>query len=237
MNIILFLKGLFIGSTMTIPGVSGGTMAIILGVYEDLIHNVNRIKKEPFKGVLFLCNIGVGGLIGFIAFARIISFLLANPATGIYVRVIFAIIVLCGIPLLVKKSGITKLSIVHILWLFLSLFLVLSLSTLPKGLFASGLGLSFIIMQFLGGIIVAIALVLPGISASHMLYILGLYTTVLENVYTFKWLSLIPLLLGIIIGTFATANVLERLINKYTENTYMVIIGFVVGSVVGLFGG
>lgn len=92
-------------------------------------------------------------------------------------------------------------------------------------------------MQFLGGIIVAIALVLPGISASHMLYILGLYTTVLENVYTFKWLSLIPLLLGIIIGTFATANVLERLINKYTENTYMVIIGFVIGSVLGLFGG
>lgn len=118
MNIILFLKGLFIGSTMTIPGVSGGTMAIILGVYEDLIHNVNQIKKEPFKSVLFLCNIGPGGLIGFVAFARVISYLLANPATGIYVRVIFAIIVLCGIPLLVKKSGITKLSIVHILWLF-----------------------------------------------------------------------------------------------------------------------
>ena len=112
-----------------------------------------------------------------------------------------------------------------------------SLSIIPKGLFASGSGLSFIIMQFLGGIIVAIALVLPGISASHMLYILGLYNTVLENVYSFKWLSLIPLLLGIIIGTFATANVLERLINKYTENTYMVIIGFVMGSVVGLFGG
>lgn len=237
MNIILFLKGLFIGSTMTIPGVSGGTMAIILGVYEDLIHNVNQIKKEPFKSVLFLCNIGLGGLIGFVAFARIISYLLTNSTTGIYVRIIFAIIVLCGIPLLVKKSDITKLSIVNILWLFLGLFLVLSLSTLPKGLFASGLGLSFIIMQLLGGIIVAIALVLPGISASHMLYILGLYTSVLENVYTFKWLSLTPLLLGIIIGTFATANVLERLINKYTENTYMVIIGFVVGSVVGLFGG
>lgn len=237
MNIMLFLKGLFIGSTMTIPGVSGGTMAIILGVYEDLIRNVNQIKKEPFKSVLFLCKIGLGGLIGFVAFARVISYLLANPATGIYVRVIFAIIVLCGIPLLVKKSSITKLSIVHILWLFLGLFMVLSLSTLPKGLFASGLGLSFIIMQFLGGIIVAIALVLPGISASHMLYILGLYTTVLENVYSFKWLSLIPLLLGIIIGTFATANVLERLINKYTENTYIVIIGFVMGSVVGLFGG
>lgn len=237
MNIMLFLKGLFIGSTMTIPGVSGGTMAIILGVYEDLIHNVNQIKKEPFKSVLFLCNIGLGGLIGFVAFARVISYLLANSTTGIYVRVIFAIIILCGIPLLFKKSGIIKLSIVHILWLFLGLFLVLSLSTLPNGLFASGLGLSFIIMQFLGGIIVAIALVLPGISASHMLYILGLYTTVLENVYTFKWLSLIPLLLGIIIGTFATANVLERLINKYTENTYMVIIGFVMGSVVGLFGG
>lgn len=53
MNIILFLKGLFIGSTMTIPGVSGGTMAIILGVYEDLIHNVNQIKKEPFKKCTF----------------------------------------------------------------------------------------------------------------------------------------------------------------------------------------
>lgn len=234
MNFILFLKGLFIGSTMTIPGVSGGTMAIIIGVYEDLIHSVNNLKKEPAKNISFLFNIALGGLTGFILFARGITYLLSNPVTNVYVRLIFAIIVICGIPLLVKKSNIQKISVGNIISLLAGAFLVLSLATLPDNLFSPESGLLYIIIQFCGGLLVAIALVLPGISTSHMLYILGLYTVVLENVYSFKWLNLIPIICGVIIGTFITANILENFLNKYTTNTYMVIIGFVAGSVVSL---
>ena len=67
-----------------------------------------------------------------------------------------------------------------------------------------------------------------------MLYILGLYEIVLERVYSFHWLSLIPLLVGLIVGTFATTNILEKLMEKYPEQVYMTIIGFVAASIVSL---
>ena len=71
MNIILFLKGLFIGSTMTIPGVSGGTMAIILGVYEDLIHNVTRLKRSLSKAYFFFVTSGLADLLGSLHLQRL----------------------------------------------------------------------------------------------------------------------------------------------------------------------
>lgn len=235
MNIILFLKGLWIGSTMTIPGVSGGTMAIITGIYENLIFSINNIKKQPAKSLGFLLQVAAGGLLGFISFARIITFLLNSPTYGIVVRIIFAIIVICGIPVLVKKSGVKHLCLWDIAGIFLGISIVIILSLIPTGIISGQHGLTFIIMQLICGFICAVALVLPGISVSHMLYILGLYNFVFTNVYTFRWFVLIPLSAGVLSGIFITSKILENLLNKHTRLTYMIIIGFVTGSIISLF--
>lgn len=235
MNIFLFLKGLWIGSTMTIPGVSGGTMAIITGIYEDLISSINNIKKQPAKSLSFLLQVASGGLLGFISFARIITFLLNSQTYGFIVRIIFAIIVICGIPVLVKKSGVKHLNLWDISGIFLGISIVIILSLIPTGVISGEHGFTFIIMQLLCGFICAVALVLPGISVSHMLYILGLYNFVFTNVYTFRWFVLIPLSAGVLSGIFITSKILENLLNNHTRLTYMIIIGFVTGSIISLF--
>lgn len=219
---------------MTVPGVSGGTMAVIAGVYEELIHAVNGLRKCPRRYLPFLVWFVCGAGTGFLLIARGITFLLDNEITGQAVCFFFGGAVIGGIPLLVEKSQTGKITLRHVLCLGAGALMVIVLSYMPKDVFTVGSGIGYIMLQAAGGFLVAVALVLPGISATHMLYILGLYNTVIGYIYSFKILELLPLAAGVLIGTFLTSDVLEKLIERRTGETYMVIIGFVSGSVVTL---
>lgn len=219
---------------MTVPGVSGGTMAVIVGIYEKLIEAINNFTQEPKKYGFFLLRFVVGAGAGFLIFAKGITYLLEAEHIGVLLRSLFCGIVAGGIPLLVKKSKVKGISIVNIMYVLIGGAIIMLLSALPQGMFDVDTVPLYIIMQLSAGIVVAIALILPGISVSHMLYVLGLYEMVLERVYTFKWVSLIPLIIGVIIGCIGTAKVLGKLMVQYTTMVYLIIIGFVAGSVVEL---
>lgn len=228
------LKGLWIGSTMTVPGVSGGTMAVVVGIYENLIHAVNGFRKEPLKQIPFLLRFVLGAGTGFLIFARIVTYLLEQETAGEVMRLLFCGIVLGGIPLLVKKSEVKKIKVRHIFWLVCGALIVLGLANIPHGTFTGGSGVAAFLLQVFAGFLIAAALILPGISVTHMLYIMGLYEVVMESVYSFHFLILVPLAIGGLLGTFLTAGALEYLMKKNTEEVYLVIIGFVAGSLVSL---
>lgn len=235
--LINVLKGLWVGSTMTVPGVSGGTMAVVVGIYEDLIHAINGLKTNLKSQVLFLLQFVLGAGTGFLVFARMITALLENEVTSSFTKLFFCGIVVGGIPLLVRKSGIDKIRWRHVACLIVGAVVVLAMTMLPTGLFAAGSGITFWILQFVAGVIIAIALILPGISVTHILYIMGLYEVVLQKVYELQILSLIPLAVGAFVGTFLTANLLEKGMKRYPEEVYMAIIGFVAGSLIQLIPG
>lgn len=228
------LKGLWVGSTMTVPGVSGGTMAVVVGIYEDLICAINGLKTNLKSNIIFLLQFALGAGVGFLVIARIITGLLENESTSGLTKLFFCGIVVGGIPLLVRKSGVDKIKWRHIACLGMGAFAVLAMTMLPTGLFVAGKGLTFWLLQFVAGVIIAIALILPGISVTHILYILGLYEVVLQKVYEMQFLSLLPLAAGGIVGIFFTADLLEKGMKRYPEEVYMAIIGFVAGSLVQL---
>ena len=229
------LKGFWIGSTMTVPGVSGGTMAVIVGLYEDLIHAVNGLRREPFRQIPFLLRFALGAGSGFLIFGGIVTYLLEQPATGEVMRMLFCGIVLGGIPLLVKKSEVKRVRVQHVFWLVCGTVIVLSLAAIPQGTFAGGEGMMAFLLQVAGGFLIAVALILPGISVTHMLYIMGLYELVMDSIYHFQFMVLVPLVIGGLLGTFLTTGLLERLMELQTEKVYLVMIGFVAGSLVSLF--
>ena len=102
------LKGGIIGATMIVPGVSGGTMAIILGIYDRLISAVSSFHKNVKENVLFLTLFAIGAGCGFYLFATPVSWLLDNfefPTICFFI-----LIVLCGIPTIGKKSGVQKIN-------------------------------------------------------------------------------------------------------------------------------
>ena len=224
------LSGLAVGGAMTIPGVSGGSAAMILGIYDDLITAVSHAFSEPRKNLLLLLKFAVGACAGALLIARLITFLLTTPVE-VPLRFLFLGAVAGGIPMIFRKAEIRKLTAGSTALILAGVGVVMLISMLPERIFSPDTsGFAAVIMQFLGGLLLAAALVLPGISASHFLLMLGIYDDVMEKLGEFELLALVPLAAGAAVGVFLTAKVLERLLGLHPRGTYLVILGFMLGS-------
>ena len=257
----VFLKALWIGGTMTVPGVSGGTMAILVGIYDRLIGAVSALipgksrdgaegvggtkekicwtdyRRTALQSILFLVAFLLGAGLGILLFAKLISGLLEQPVAGSYVRFFFLGAVAGGIPLILASSKVKKFSAWLIFLPIIGAGLVYGLTFLPEEMFsleAAG-GIGAFLLKLVGGIILAIALVLPGVSASQMLYTLGIYEELLSCISDFKIVPLIPLGIGTVLGILLITKTLDMLMTKYPKQTFLIIFGFILGSLPELF--
>lgn len=222
--------GVITGSVMAVPGISGGTAAVILGIYDELLRAVSRCFSEPKKSLPLLLGFAAGGAAGLFLAARAIAWLLTSPAE-VPVRFLFLGAVAGGIPAVFGKAGVNRLEVGQLALILTGAAAVLLLGSLPEGLFApGGDGFAQIALQLVGGVLLAAALVLPGISASHFLYMLGIYDAVMEKIAAFDIVSLLPLALGTAAGIFLTARLVERLFDSRKSGTYLVILGFMLAS-------
>ncbi len=233
-----FLKGIAVGVATLVPGVSGGTMAIILGIYDDLIHAVSTFFVDFKKKFIFLLTVGLGGVLGFLLFSR----LLENAITSYpsEMQFLFMGIITGGLPVLYHKSVDSgKGNKKDFIFLILGFLIVLLMSAEPEAIvnMSTARGALSVIFLFFAGVIIAIALVLPGISGSFMLLILGLYSVTLNAINMINITFLIPLGLGVVAGTFGSAKIIEKFLQKHPGKTYKLIIGFVLGSLVQVFPG
>ncbi|HIZ56535.1 MAG TPA: DUF368 domain-containing protein [Firmicutes bacterium] len=233
----LFLKGIAIGIATLVPGVSGGTMAILLGVYDRMIHAVSSLWKNLKANLCFLGILGCGGLVGILLFSRLLEWAMASfhfPMIYLFLGIICG-----GIPVLYRKTRTPGRKLSDLLYLAVGAVLVVLMTMQPTTLFQLATGNGWLNAVFLvfAGVIVAVALILPGISTSFMLLMLGLYDLTLDAVNTLNLFYLVPLLGGVLLGVLGTARILENLLNKYPEKTYMLILGFVLGSLPEVFPG
>lgn len=234
---LLIAKGAFIGATMSVPGVSGGSMAMMLGIYDRLITSVSRVFSEPKKSIPYLLKLCIGAGAGLALFARLMDFILKTypvPASFFFLGAVIG-----GIPVILKSAEVQRFDYRVFLFPVIGILSVYGISLLPTGLFAvrEDWSVGYVLLQLLGGLIIAVALVLPGISTSHMLLMLGLYQTVIQSAKNLDVLSLLPLLLGILIGTFLTGKALDKLFERYRLQTYLAAFGFLLGSLAELFPG
>ena len=234
-SIITILKGAWIGGTMTVPGISGGSMAMILGIYNRLIWAVNNAVKFKKESILFLIQFLIGAAAGLVLFSKAVPFLLTQFPFPMHF--FFIGCVAGGIPMIFRAAKVTKFSWKVVVYLILGILLVTLIAQLPQGLFVSKSGLLGVLLQLAGGFVIAAALVLPGISVSHMLYMLGLYETVTTAVGNLDILSILPLGIGVVAGILLTAKAMEKAMIKAPQLTYLVVLGFLCGSVPELFPG
>lgn len=234
--VITILKGCAIGASMLIPGVSGGTAAIVLGIYDDILRAVSRFAEEKKKNAVYLLQVGGGMLIGILLLATpLLSAVTAFPMPMMF---LFLGAIVGSIPTLLKKTAIRTYRSVHFLYFLIGLASVLGLSRLPKlgGGFSEAGSFGFSLL-LLAGLSVAVALILPGISASYMLLLFGLYEITLSAVHRLQFLFLAPLLIGVLVGILLTARVLETAMRRFPDAAYLTIAGFVAGSVIEVFPG
>lgn len=234
----ILIKGLVIGSTMTLPGVSGGSMAMVLGIYDRLLKHVSEITKYPKESLTFLLWFAAGAGSGAFLFSRGISWLLTTRAEGV-LRFFFLGAVAGGIPMILKSASVSRIRGRELICILTGILTALLIALIPQGMFAPGTENTpmHLLFQLAGGFIIAVALVLPGISASQMLYMLGIYESTLKAISSLDILALLPLAVGGIMGTYLTARILEQLIKKHREATFLMILGFMLASLPELLPG
>lgn len=234
-NFNIIWKGFIIGSSMSVPGVSGGTMAILLGIYDKLISAISNFFKDIKNNLMFLLIFCFGAGVGIGSLAFVIKWLLAT--FPLPVSFFFLGAVIGGIPALYKRTKSSKLKVSSVFYFLLGLTIVVSIGFIPTGnlKISTGTGLVHYIMLLVTGIIIALALVLPGISTSHMLLILGMYDTLLNAITEFDLVYIGILGIVTVIGVFLTTKPIEWTMNKFPHQTYCMIIGFVLGSTFEIF--
>lgn len=236
-NILTAFKGMLVGGTMLVPGVSGGSMAMILGIYNQLIASISSFIKNKKKNAIFLLLFLVGSGLGMALFAKpLLALIEQYPKPTLY---FFIGAVAGGVPLIFKQSGVKKFSFKVPLYVIVGIIVVLLFSMIPTGTFQSKMetGVVSFLLLTLAGFIAAIALVLPGISVSYMLLLMGLYDETMRAISEFYLPFLAPLCIGLILGIVLTTKFLERIMTNHPQSTYLIILGFVLGSIVQIFPG
>lgn len=234
-DLTIILKGYTIGSSMSVPGVSGGTMAILLGIYDRLISSISNFFKDIKGNILFLLKFCIGAGAGICSLSFLIKWLLEK--FPIPVSVFFLGAVIGGIPALYKKTKESRLRISSGIYFLLGLLIVLSIGFIPAGSIniSFGSGITHYLMLLVTGVVIALALVLPGISTSHMLLVLGMYDTMLAAITAFDIVFIGLLGISTLIGVFLITKPIEWILNKFPHQTYCAIIGFVLGSTAEIF--
>lgn len=241
-GLINFIKGFILGIANVIPGVSGGTMAVSMGLYELILSSIGNFFKDIKGNFIKLLPIILGILVAIISTSKLVTYALTNykaQTLCLFIGLIFG-----GVSLIMRKIK-GKGSKTNYLIFFVIFFFVISLNFLKTGLIEisfTNMGIIDYLLLLVMGFIASSAMVIPGISGSFILMVLGYYDKIIYTVSTItdfsklgsNLLILVPFGIGVIIGIVFMAKLITNLIKKYETKTYFAIMGFVLSSIVVL---
>lgn len=251
----LIFIGIILGVSNVIPGVSGGTIAVSFGIYDRLINIITLNIKKIFSQWKFWLPLGIGLVVGIIGFSKIITILFEKfPFQTNY---FFIGIILGSIPLIYSKISSsfknteeskevsnnkknTKV-LSSVICFILSLLLMIVMMLLNKNEITNEIqrepSFVLIVKLFIGAAFAAIAMIIPGISGSFLMLVVGVYTTIIAAISELNIVLLIPIAIGVIIGLFSGASLVRFLMKKFVSQTYSAILGLILGSVLIIFPG
>jgi putative membrane protein len=225
------LKGVLIGIGAILPGMSGGVLAVVFGIYEPLVRFLANIRHKFLQNVYYFIPIGIGGILGVVAFSAVVEFAFDRyPAQFIWLFVGF---IVGTFPSLLKTAAKKGRKPWH--WLVLAIFAVGTLAFMRWGESISTTVSSYSLFTWLlSGMIMGLGLIVPGMSPSNFLIYLGLYQPMASGIRQLDLGVIIPLALGVIICVAIFAKLINWLFNKAYTFMYHFILGVVVGSTIAI---
>ncbi len=228
------LKGFIIGIGKIIPGVSGAMLAITMGVYDKSIYYINNFKSNKKESVRYLLPLAIGIILSILIFSRIITYTLENYYLP--TKLFFIGLIIGGIPSIINKTDKKSHSITVVSFL---LFFSLSMLSINNTYLVKD-NIQDIIIFFISGIIEAIGTVVPGVSSTALLMIIGTYNNVIlsiSNVLNINSIIqnikiLIPFIIGTLLGIILTIKLIDYLFKKYNKKVYNFILGVLSSSIV-----
>lgn len=240
----LIIKGFILGIANVIPGVSGGTLAITMGIYERLIDCISHFFKNIKKNLTFIIPIGIGAVLAVLIMSKLVTASLENfPfATTLF----FIGLIVGGVPMIAGNVKKEKINPINIIVFLLTFGLIMFMTFGPNGsnnINLSNVNIGMMLILLLVGVVAAATMVIPGVSGSFVLMLLGFYEPIIgtiSNLTNFSELGnnlliLCPFGIGVLIGFVLVAKLIEFLLARFRITTYYGILGFVISSIVGLF--
>lgn len=241
----MILKGVVIGVANIIPGVSGGTMAVSMGIYDKIIHAATHLLSEFKKSMKILLPILIGAALGLVVVARLIQIMFDKAP--LQTNLLFVGLIVGGLPAMTKKVKGQSIRLSHIIACVLFFAFVVGLAAMgeTEGTAADMTFTAVNVAKLFGvGIVASATMVIPGVSGSMILMIMGYYNPILKEVNRFidNLLSfnvsglidgctiLVPFGIGVVVGIFAIAKVIEIIFTKFPYVAYWAIIGLIVAS-------
>ena len=233
----IFFCGILMGIADAIPGISGGTIALLLGIYEELIGSISNININLFrnlkkKGIKycwnkingnFLLSLISGVLLSLVSFVKIFSVLIQKYP--LFIWSFFLGLILAT--LFVINRNIKKWDIVNFILIFIFAFLTILLSIINPSI-SENINLFYILIC---GIIASSAMILPGISGSLILVILGVYTLIINALNNLEYNIILVFLIGCLIGIINFSKIIKWLFHNYRDYTFSIMLGLVIGSI------
>ena len=235
MNFLVnYIKGIFIGAGAIIPGISSGVLCVVFGIYEKLLNSILNFFKDWKNNIKFLTPFIFGGLTGLIIFSNIILFLFESyPEITSFT---FIGLILGCIPSIFKICNSKEKFKLHYILFFIVSFIIAILLILLENTLSSNIGIysgdsfSFEFL-LLAGFLMSAGVVVPGVSSTIILMLLGVYETSHSVRCIVNFRILLPMGIGLLIGGFLCMKLIQFLLNKYHSQTYYSILGFVIGSI------
>ncbi|MGL4737982.1 MAG: DUF368 domain-containing protein [Cellulosilyticaceae bacterium] len=234
------LIGMVLGVANVIPGVSAGTMAVIMNIYDDLLEAISLDKQKLKRNFTFLVTIGIGAVVGILVFSNTLEYLYEHfnkPTSFFFIGVIIGSIPMIwrnaskGDPLTITKS----IPFVVTLVVMAVMAVGTQSDTAQKAL--TNLDMMQTLWIMFAAAISAFAMIIPGISGSFIMLTLGVYTTTITAISDFNIAILIPVGVGVLIGLVIGTQIVKVLLSRFRQGTYLAILGLVVGSIFTLYPG
>lgn len=239
--VINLIRGFFLAVANTIPGVSGGTIALLMGFFEKLVLSINDVfkgsKEDKKEALKFLINLGAGFIIGlFLA----VLFLSTMFTKEIYkMSSLFIGLILGSLPFLIREEKESFREIKNVVYLIIGIIIVIFLASLKVGinLKLDSLNLFLIIYIFIAGSISITAMVLPGISGSSLMFSMGLYLHIINSLKELINLDFTNLLfigvfgLGLLFGAIFFVKLIKKAFEKKRGLVMYLIVGMMLGSI------
>lgn len=235
--IILALKGIAMGIANAIPGVSGGTIAVITKIYDELLESITPNIKKLIKNIPFLLPVGIGMIIGILLAAKVLAFLFETY--NVPTQLFFMGIILGSMPMIYQEATREKklqpINIIPFLigaGIMIGMFFIRTdnISSVDSSL-TVGNAVLFVLAAFLA----AVAMIIPGISGALVMKILGAYDAAIMALNDMNIPVILLFAVGAIVGIFVAAKVISMLLKKFRKETYCIISGLIIGSVPSVF--
>lgn len=229
--LILFFKGMLIGTGAIIPGLSGGTMAVITNTFESIIDAISNIFHQFKQSFFTLAPVSFGAIIALMILSLPIKLLIVNfPLAA---KTLFVFITLLSTCLFAKRSIDFNFTIPKIVSLTFGILVSVLISSVTEYTNLIDFSDNYPAL-ILVGFPLAVSLVLPGISFSYMLLFFGLYEKTLTAIHNFDFKFIFVIISSVALGSFIFSKCLVKLIEKQKQETYSFVLGFVINSTIDM---